>query len=88
MSAFELHNQLLELHAERALAEETGVASIGSYMADLERDIARSHAAFVGAAVTEIASFRGAALGPELRLDANPGIPASARAAQARSHRR
>ena len=45
--------------AERALAEETGVASIRSYMADLERDIARSHAAFVGAAVTELATFRG-----------------------------
>ncbi len=58
MSAHELHTQLLELHAERALAEETGVARIASYMADLERDIARSHAAFVGAAVTELASFR------------------------------
>jgi hypothetical protein len=59
MTAYDLHNQLLELQAERALAEETGVASIASYMEDLERDIARSHAAFVGAAVTEIASFRG-----------------------------
>ena len=59
MSAFELHTQLRELHAERHLAEETGVARIGSYMADLERDIARSHAAFVGAAVTEIATLRG-----------------------------
>ena len=59
MSAYELHNQLLELHAERALAEETGVANIASYMEDLERDIARSHAAFVGAAVTELASVRG-----------------------------
>ena len=58
MSAHDLHNQLLELHAERALAHETGVAGIASDMADLERDIARSHAAFVGAAVTEIASFR------------------------------
>ena len=77
MSAFDLHNQLLELHAERALAEETGVARIGSYMADLERDIARSHAAFIGAAVTEIATFRGAALGPELRLGASRG-PATA----------
>ena len=37
---------------------------IGSYMADLERDIARSHAAFVGAAVTEIASFRAQLSGP------------------------
>ena len=59
MTAYDLHNHLLELQAERALAEETGVASIASYMEDLERDIARSHAAFVGAAVTEIASFRG-----------------------------
>ena len=59
MTAYDLHNHLLELQAERALAEETGVASIASYMDDLERDIARSHAAFVGAAVTEIASFRG-----------------------------
>jgi len=40
MSAHDLHNQLLELRAERALAEETGVAHIRSYMDDLERDIA------------------------------------------------
>jgi hypothetical protein len=59
VSAFELHTQLLELQAERALAQDTGVAKIASYMADLERDIARSHAAFVGAAVTEIATLRG-----------------------------
>jgi hypothetical protein len=65
MSATDLHNQLLELHAECALAQETGVAGIASYMADLERDIARSHAAFVGAAVTEIASFRGQLSGPD-----------------------
>src|SRR3954447_15157136 len=49
MFAHELHTQLRELQAQRALAQDTGVARIGSYMADLERDIARSHAAFVGA---------------------------------------
>jgi hypothetical protein len=59
MTASDFHHQLLELRAERALAEETGVARIASYIDDLERDIARSHAAFVGAAVTEIATFRG-----------------------------
>ena len=64
MSAFELHTQLRELHAERQLAEETGVARIASYMADLERDIARSQAAYTGAAVTEIASFRAQISGP------------------------
>jgi hypothetical protein len=58
MTAYDLHNQLLELKAERALAEETGVASIASYMEDLERDIARSRAAYVGAAITEMATFR------------------------------
>ena len=66
MTAFDLHNHLLELHAERALAEETGVARIASYMDDLERDIARSHAAFIGAAVTEIASFRAQLSGPNV----------------------
>jgi hypothetical protein len=59
MTAAELHTHLRELQAERALAETTGVAEIASYMADLERDIAQSHAAFVGAAVTEIATLRG-----------------------------
>ena len=68
MSAFELRTQLLELHAERALAEETGVAGIASYMDDLQRDIDRSEAAYVGAAVTEIATFRGELSGRELRL--------------------
>ncbi len=65
MSAFELRTHLLELHAERALAEETGVARIESYMDDLKRDIARSEAAYVGAAVTEIASFRAQLSGPQ-----------------------
>jgi hypothetical protein len=66
MSANDLRNQLIELHAERALAEETGVARIESYMADLERDIALSRAAYVGAAVTEIASFRAQLSGPQV----------------------
>jgi hypothetical protein len=59
MTTAELHNHLRELQAERALAESTGVAGIDAYMADLERDIARSQAAYIGAAVTEIATLRG-----------------------------
>ena len=66
MSALELRNQLLELQAERALAEETGVARIESYMDDLQRDIERSRAAYVGAAVTEIATFRAQLSGPQV----------------------
>ena len=64
MSAVDLHNKLLLLRAERALAKETGVSNIRSYMADLERDIERSHAAYVGAVLTEIASFRAQLSGP------------------------
>jgi len=66
MSAYDLHNQLIELRNERALAEETGVANIRSYMDDLERDIARSRAAYVGAAVTEIATLRAQLSGPQV----------------------
>ncbi len=66
MSAFDLHTHLLELQAERALAQDTGVARIGSYMADLEREIERSQAAFVGAAVTEIATLRAQLSGPQV----------------------
>jgi hypothetical protein len=64
MSALEIRNHILGLHAERALAEQTGVAEIPAYMADLERDIAISQAAWIGAAVTEIASFRAQISGP------------------------
>ena len=70
MSAFELHNQLLELHAERHLAEETGVANIGSYMADLERDIARSTRGLRGRGRDGDRLLPRPALGPELRLEA------------------
>jgi hypothetical protein len=66
MSALEIRIHILGLHAERALAERTGVAEIPAYMADLERDIAISQAAWIGAAVTEIASFRGQLDGPQV----------------------
>jgi hypothetical protein len=59
MSATDLHNRLLELESERALAHLTGVAGVELYMRDLEREIARSRSAWLGAAVTEMASFRG-----------------------------
>jgi hypothetical protein len=64
MSASDLHTHLRELQAERALAEHTGMTRIRSYRADLERDIQRSLAAFIGAAVTEIATLRGQLSGP------------------------
>jgi hypothetical protein len=58
-SAAELNEHLKLLYAERKLAEETGLAENGMYMAELSEDIALSRAAFVGTAVTEIATLRG-----------------------------
>jgi hypothetical protein len=66
MSATDLHARLQELESERALAHLTGVAGVELYMRDLEREIAQSRNAWLGAAVTEIASFRGQLLGPQV----------------------
>jgi hypothetical protein len=66
MSATDLHARLQELESERALAHLTGIADVKLYMRDLEREIANSRHAWRGAAVTEIASFRGQLFGQQL----------------------
>ena len=58
MSATEMHIHLHELQAERALAHLEGLASNSVYMADLDQEIATTRNAFVGAAITEIATLR------------------------------
>jgi hypothetical protein len=65
MFATEMHTHLQQLHIERALAEIEGLASNAAYMADLEQEIADARSAYVGAAVTEIASLRGQLSGPQ-----------------------
>ena len=65
MIATEMHNHLHELQAERALARIEGLASDSAYMADLDQEIATTHSAYVGAAVTEIASLRAQLSGPQ-----------------------
>jgi septum formation topological specificity factor MinE len=62
----ELHGRLNELLAERRLASGEGLAADGAYMADLEHEIAEVCAAYVGAAVTEIAVLRGELFGPQV----------------------
>lgn len=57
-SATYVQAQLAQLQAERALASLEGLARDGAYMADLDHEIAATHSAYVGAAVTEIATFR------------------------------
>jgi hypothetical protein len=58
VSAAEIHTLLRELHAERALASIEGPASDAAYVADLDEEIAATRTAYVGAAVTEIATLR------------------------------
>jgi hypothetical protein len=65
MFAAEIHTHLQGLQAERALASIEGLASDSAYMADLDREIADTRSAYVGAAVTEIASLRAQLSGPQ-----------------------
>ena len=57
-TAPELREHLQLLYVERALAEVAGLAGNAEYMADLEDEIATERTAYVGAAVTEIATLR------------------------------
>ena len=62
----ELQVRLNELLAERRLASGEGLAADCAYMADLEHEIAEVCAAYVGAAVTEMAMLRGELFGPQV----------------------
>jgi hypothetical protein len=66
MFAIEMHDHLKQLHAERALALIEGLEDNAAYMADLDDEIAATRAAYVGAAVTEIASMRAELSGPQV----------------------
>ena len=59
-----LRERLELLERERVLAEADTLAANGLFMADLHAEIAATRAAYVGAAVTEIASLRASLSGP------------------------
>ena len=65
-TAIDIHTHLLELHADRALASIEGLAVDSLYMADLDGEIEATARAYVGAAVTEIATFRAELSGPQV----------------------
>jgi hypothetical protein len=58
MYASEIRARLDELHLERLQAEAVGLGRNAASMSDLEDEIRHHRAAFVGAAVTEIAVAR------------------------------
>ena len=57
MTTHQLHNHLISLRAERAIASLEGFDD-GPYLEDLRAEIQTTEHAFVGAVVTEIATFR------------------------------
>ena len=63
-TAADLRRHLGALSAERAAAELAGLTENRTYIEDLEGEIAAERAAYVGAAVTEIAMLRAALSGP------------------------
>jgi hypothetical protein len=66
MSAIEIQDHLHDLEAERALALVEGLGGNSAYMADLDDEIAATRFAYVGAAVSEIASLRAQLWGPQI----------------------
>jgi hypothetical protein len=66
LSAIEIQTHLHELQAERALASIEGLAVHSAYMADLDGEIEATTRAYVGAAVTEIATLRAELFGPQV----------------------
>jgi hypothetical protein len=66
MSAIEIHTHLRELEAERALASIEGLMVNSPYVADLDGEIEATTRAYVGAAVTEIATLRAQLSGPQV----------------------
>ncbi len=65
-SAIEAQAHLLELQAERTLASSDGFAVDSAYMAYLDGEIEATTSAYVGAAVTEIATLRAELSGPQV----------------------
>jgi hypothetical protein len=66
MSAIELQIRLKELQAERLLAPSEGLASDSAYVADLADEIVEVAAAYVEAAVTDIATLRAELFGRQV----------------------
>jgi hypothetical protein len=66
MSATDLQLQLRSLQAERSLASLEGLGGDRSYMGDLMEEIEATRLAYIGAAVTEIATLRAQLSSPQV----------------------
>ena len=66
MSALQFKSALEDPQAEPALAQIAGLGANGTYMLDLDGEIAATHSALVATAVTEIATLRAEWFGPQV----------------------
>jgi hypothetical protein len=66
MTTTEIRSHLHALAAERSAAVAWGADAIPAYFEELTREIEGYRSAYVGAAVTEIASFRAQLSGPQV----------------------
>jgi hypothetical protein len=66
MTAADARLELQRLVAQRLDATESGLGANELYMTELETDIEVSRAAYVGLAVTEIATLRAELSGPQV----------------------
>ena len=65
MTTSELRRRIAALQAERMDAADHGLGRVGPYMADLDHELDACRQAYVGAAVTEIATLRAQLSGPQ-----------------------
>jgi septum formation topological specificity factor MinE len=65
-SATDLRHHLELLEIERVLALDTALRNDPAYMADLQEEILATRHAYIGSAVTEIASLRAELSGPQV----------------------
>lgn len=66
MTAIEARTQLHSLNVERLAAADAGLARNTLYRSSLDDDIAAARLAYVGLAVTEIATLRGSIGGRQI----------------------
>jgi hypothetical protein len=66
MSATDARTWLHRLEAERLDAIDAGLGENAVYMAELQSDLAASRVAYVGLAITEIATLRAQLGGPQV----------------------
>jgi hypothetical protein len=66
MTANDVRTHLGRLVAERLDAIDAGLGDNAAYMRELEQDLNAARGAYVGLAVTEIATLRGQLSGPQV----------------------